>query len=204
LPVRQSKRGGGGGHAIVDFVNTVSWRLDPRRLRDQLSTFEVLLAWMERAGLLEPAQAKRLAAHAARDDKTAAHTLQAVRALRERLYRLLLEPADTSDQDLAALHHTFVGALSRASLEPILPLQWRPRVERPDDLPRLIALAAIELLRSPDVLRVRQCAGDGCGWLFLDHSRNQSRRWCSSSDCGNRHRVKNHYARKRRTGSSRS
>jgi predicted RNA-binding Zn ribbon-like protein len=123
---------------------------------------------------------------------------------RERLYRLLLEPADTSDQELAALQHTFAGALSRASLEPTLPLRWRPRVDRPDDLPWLIALAAIELLRSPDVLRVRQCAGDGCGWLFLDHSRNQSRRWCSSSDCGNRHRVKNHDARPRRTGSSRS
>jgi predicted RNA-binding Zn ribbon-like protein len=139
-----------------------------------------------------------------RDDKTAAGTLEAVRALRERLYRLLLEPADTSDQELAALQHTFAGALSRGSLEPTLPLQWRPRVDRPNDLPWLIALAAIELLRSPDVLRVRQCAGDGCGWLFLDHSRNQSRRWCSSSDCGNRHRVKNHDARPRRTGSSRS
>jgi predicted RNA-binding Zn ribbon-like protein len=40
------------------------------------------------------------------------------------------------------------------------------------------------------------CAGEGCGWMFLDESRNASRRWCDSRDCGNRERVRKYLARK--------
>jgi predicted RNA-binding Zn ribbon-like protein len=50
---------------------------------------------------------------------------------------------------------------------------------------------------SPD--RLRRCDDDGCGWLFLDTTRNHSRRWCSSGDCGNRDRARRHYARNRTT-----
>jgi predicted RNA-binding Zn ribbon-like protein len=44
---------------------------------------------------------------------------------------------------------------------------------------------------------VRVCAGEGCGWLFLDTSRNGRRIWCESGDCGNRERVRRHLARKK-------
>jgi predicted RNA-binding Zn ribbon-like protein len=206
LPVRNPRRGKDlqsdrteslGGHPVIDFVNTVSWRLEPGRRRDELTTFGVLLAWTEHAGLLQASDARRLTVQAARDGKAAEHTLDAVRALREQLYRVLVEPAGSHESELDALQHTFVAALSRADLTLPLPLQWRPRVEQPNDLLWLIALAAIELLWSPDARQVRQCAGAGCGWLFVDHSRNQSRRWCSSSACGNRYRVKSHYARRK-------
>src|ERR687898_229480 len=53
------------------------------------------------------------------------------------------------------------------------------------------------LLTSPKLGRVKLCAGEGCGWVFLDESRNGSRRWCDSRDCGNRERVRRHLARKR-------
>jgi predicted RNA-binding Zn ribbon-like protein len=33
----------------------------------------------------------------------------------------------------------------------------------------------------------------GCGWLFVDESRNGSRRWCSMKDCGNRAKARRHY-----------
>ena len=46
----------------------------------------------------------------------------------------------------------------------------------------------------------RMCAGAGCGWLFLDQSRNSSRRWCASGDCGNRARVDHFRLRQRRAG----
>jgi predicted RNA-binding Zn ribbon-like protein len=206
LSIRKSRRGNDpqsvrteslGGHPIIDFVNTVSWRLEPGRRRDELTTFGVLLAWTKQAGLLQAADVRRLTAQAARDDKAAERTLDAVRALREQLYRVLVEPAGSHESELDALQHTFVAALSRADLTLPLPLQWRSRVEQPNDLLWLLALAAIELLSSRDVHHVRQCAGAGCGWLFVDHSRNQSRRWCSSSSCGNRHRVKSHYARRK-------
>jgi predicted RNA-binding Zn ribbon-like protein len=193
---------------IVDLTNTVSWRLDPDRIRDQLTTFDTLLSWLvDDARLLDASSARRLAALASRDPRTSAHALEGVRALREQLYLALRNSPGAEqpvDQTLAPLRRTFVDAIKRASVEPTLPLRWRLTVEEPDDIVRLLALTAIELLRSTHVLRIRQCAGEGCGWLFLDHSRNQSRRWCSSADCGNRHRVKNHYVRTRSGGSSRA
>jgi predicted RNA-binding Zn ribbon-like protein len=47
--------------------------------------------------------------------------------------------------------------------------------------------------------RLRRCDDQGCGWLFLDTTRNHSRRWCSSRDCGNRDRARRHYTRSRTT-----
>ena len=56
-----------------------------------------------------------------------------------------------------------------------------------------IARSAVELLTSDEVRRVKQC--DRCDWLFLDRSRNQKRRWCSMSACGNRVKMSRRYAR---------
>jgi predicted RNA-binding Zn ribbon-like protein len=60
-----------------------------------------------------------------------------------------------------------------------------------------VARSAANLLVSSDLDRVKVCDGPGCGWMFLDGSRNRSRRWCDSRDCGNRERVRQHLARKR-------
>ena len=54
---------------------------------------------------------------------------------------------------------------------------------------------AADLLTSDRLAQVKLCAGEDCGWLFLDASRNQSRRWCSMSDCGNRAKAKRYYRR---------
>jgi predicted RNA-binding Zn ribbon-like protein len=64
-----------------------------------------------------------------------------------------------------------------------------------------VAKSAAQLLTSEKLGRVKLCAGEGCGWIFLDESRNSSRRWCDSRDCGNRERVRRHLARKRASDS---
>jgi predicted RNA-binding Zn ribbon-like protein len=56
---------------------------------------------------------------------------------------------------------------------------------------------AAGLLTSEELDRVGQCDDDRCGWLFLDTSRNRSRRWCSMEDCGNRAKARRYYERKR-------
>jgi hypothetical protein len=60
----------------------------------------------------------------------------------------------------------------------------------PSTLPRLIvSRVVVELLRSssnPEWKRVKACPGPGCRWVFVDRSRNGSRRWCQMSECGNR------------------
>ncbi|WP_438447324.1 CGNR zinc finger domain-containing protein [Gorillibacterium sp. sgz5001074] len=59
-----------------------------------------------------------------------------------------------------------------------------------------VAVSAAELLTAPEPPPVRMCGGEGCGWLFLDETRNRKRRWCSMSDCGNRAKQRRHYAKK--------
>jgi len=55
--------------------------------------------------------------------------------------------------------------------------------------------SAAALLTSPDLSRVRECESETCGWLFIDRSRNRSRRWCDMTVCGNRAKVRRHYQR---------
>ena len=59
-----------------------------------------------------------------------------------------------------------------------------------------IIKSAADFLVSSDLKRLKQCADDFCGWLFMDKSRNYSRRWCSMKDCGNRAKAHRHYQRK--------
>jgi predicted RNA-binding Zn ribbon-like protein len=37
---------------------------------------------------------------------------------------------------------------------------------------------------------VRLCADASCAWLFLDTTRNRTRRWCDMKECGNRNKVR--------------
>jgi predicted RNA-binding Zn ribbon-like protein len=57
-----------------------------------------------------------------------------------------------------------------------------------------VAPAAIDLLRSDRLARLKQCAN--WRWLFLDASRNGSRRWCSMVHCGTEAKVRATRARR--------
>jgi predicted RNA-binding Zn ribbon-like protein len=59
-----------------------------------------------------------------------------------------------------------------------------------EDVGRAFALTAIELLITRNDRReVRDCKGENCGWLFLDHSKGGHRIWCSDASCGTRSRI---------------
>jgi predicted RNA-binding Zn ribbon-like protein len=60
-----------------------------------------------------------------------------------------------------------------------------------------IALSAVDLFRGGQFERLKQCPGPSgdCGWLFFDRSKNNSRRWCEMSVCGNRVKVRRHRER---------
>jgi predicted RNA-binding Zn ribbon-like protein len=45
--------------------------------------------------------------------------------------------------------------------------------------------------------RLKVCPAAGCGWAFVDRSRNGSRRWCEMSSCGNQQKVRSYRARRR-------
>jgi predicted RNA-binding Zn ribbon-like protein len=46
--------------------------------------------------------------------------------------------------------------------------------------------ALMRMMSRPSWPRFKACHALDCGWVFIDRSRNLSRRWCDMGDCGNR------------------
>ena len=61
-----------------------------------------------------------------------------------------------------------------------------------------VARSAASFLASEDLRRLKVCDNQGCRWAFYDESRNRSRRWCQSTACGNRFKVRRFRERQRR------
>jgi predicted RNA-binding Zn ribbon-like protein len=192
-----------GGRVCLDFANTVDWHASDHP-HEFLTGYADLVAWSEHAGALSAPQAQALLREAQRRPADAAATHRGALALREALYRLfstLAQGRDAAEGDLAELHDALTRALPQLRLARLggrLAWTW---AENPRALDRMlwpIAWSAATLLTSDELDRVRQCAGEGCGWLFVDQSRNHSRRWCAMEDCGNRAKARRHYARRRR------
>jgi predicted RNA-binding Zn ribbon-like protein len=100
------------------------------------------------------------------------------------------------EDDLDVLNGELCEALAKLDLESGLTWVLAETDERERAL-MMIALSGAALLTSSERSRVRECADDTCGWLFLDLSKNRSRRWCSMSDCGNLAKARRFQERKR-------
>ena len=193
-----------GGHPALDLVNTVSWRHDTDRWRENLATPLNLLTWTHRAGVLDEHHITAMRSAMAEDPATAERVLRRVHELREELYHHLADCIDHhgGGQQIgegSPLQRAFADAITASSLTGTPP-QWTLDARGPLDLARVLALHALDLVQTMSPDRLRRCDDDGCGWLFLDTTRNHTRRWCSSRDCGNRARARRHYTRNRTTG----
>jgi len=188
----------------IRFVNTLAWRRrDPAE--ERMDSPEALLAWLQRNGLADAGTARTIAA-AWRTQPNQAHAAhQAAIRLREAIHTLFVSRIHGKAPPEDALDG-FNGFLARAS--PAIRvtwtsgvLAWQPQAALSDaaDLLAPVALSAAELMTGTRAGKVRQCQDDrGCGWLFVDESRAQNRRWCSMGDCGNRVKAQRHYRKTRR------
>jgi predicted RNA-binding Zn ribbon-like protein len=189
-----------GGLACLDFVNTAGDHLSDQP-GEWLLSYRDLLSWSRHAGLLAKAEASRLERKALSQPEAAEEALARSVAMRETIYRLLLgvirrKAPDASD--LAAFNRALAGAPPRAGVVYRTDAYHWQLSAGGDDLDGIlwrILWQAADLLTSDRLAQVKLCAGEACGWLFLDASRNQSRRWCSMSDCGNRAKAKRYYRR---------
>lgn len=190
------------GVLCLDFANTAEWHLSEHP-EEQFSSYPDLVSWNRAEKLLSAAQAKRLLDAAEQQPKKAGEALAQAIDLREAFFRILvarLHGSQAEARDLETLNLRLAEAMTHARLTPADGgFQWG--WEQTDDLRRILwpaARSAAELLASPDLERVGQCADDrGCGWLFYDTSKNHSRRWCSMQGCGNRAKAKRHQAKER-------
>ena len=198
----------GGAHCL-DFVNTLNHRNQPRREEELLSSYGHLLAWCRQARALPRNELAQLARRARHQPHRARATMRLAIRLREALYRIFSAVAAghaPAEADLRLLNTLAAAALSSQRLAHRgrrFLWEWR---QVGSDLRRPlwpVVRSAVELLTSEQRSGVRECAAQTCSWLFMDHSRNRSRRWCNMAVCGNRAKARRYYRRVRRSGPSR-
>jgi predicted RNA-binding Zn ribbon-like protein len=185
----------------IQFVNTAAWRLRDRG-EERLPSSEALLDWFKVVGLVTPSYSARLQAHWRKHPDEAESLYKDAIVLREAVYHLLW--ARLAAQQFLEAHLKTLNAALRASAPGLRVTSarglvvWSPAFPHtsPADLLKPIAWSAADLLTGPRAQKIRQCQDDrGCGWLFIDESRAQNRRWCSMGDCGNRAKARRHYLR---------
>jgi predicted RNA-binding Zn ribbon-like protein len=179
------------GHVALDLVNTLDNRFTENGPDELLASYDDLLRFSTQSGLLSGPQAKKLK----RPD--ASEALRQVKELRENLAAIAyaqLDGKSLSASNLATLEHYFKQAslhrhLTTVQRRPV----WRWNAAAPV---WLLAQAAEDFLLSEASLKLRCCASETCRWLFLDTSKNRTRRWCDMKVCGNRMKARRFYARK--------
>jgi predicted RNA-binding Zn ribbon-like protein len=174
-----------GGDPALDFANTLEGPRDGEPDQDHLREPEDLVAWARYAGVLGGAP------------KTDGHALARARVLRGAVYDVFLAvaaggrpPAGALDL-LAGFHAEAVAHARLAPASTGFELTWAG--DDPERVLWPLATAAVDLLRSGPLERVKACAH--CRWLFLDQSRNRSRRWCSMNECGGNEKMRRYRAR---------
>jgi predicted RNA-binding Zn ribbon-like protein len=188
-------------HPSLDFANTVRWHASDHQL-ETLTDYEELIRWAQAAGILEKAQFRMLREKAAQSPDEAREVLDRAKRLREAIYQLctaVIHEKTPPKAALGTLNDEISTWISRARVVSTTGgFRWNYDVD-PIALESVlwpIIRNSAELLTSEQIHRVGQCADDrGCGWLFLDKSKNHSRRWCDINDCGNRAKQRRYQKR---------
>jgi predicted RNA-binding Zn ribbon-like protein len=193
-----------GGALCLDFANTGPDQKAPETRAEKINTYADLLSWGVQSGELTIPDARKLHAAANHSPAKANSALRKVRELREAIYdtfRAIAAQRAPATADLDVLNKYWKSASIHRSLahsggnfRRVWVMDEGDELERP--LWPIIA-SAEELLTGGEISLVRECGSENCSWLFLDHSRNKSRRWCDMKTCGNRAKAKRHYERAR-------
>jgi predicted RNA-binding Zn ribbon-like protein len=189
------------GHAALDFVNSLDERFGTGGPVELLTDYADLLRFSEQTGLLDARQLRLLGGSVS--PAAAARALRGARRLREALAAALYASLDGHPPPAAAtrtLERYFQQAARHRELRWQSPadrsapaaIRWQwGRYQRRAELPVwVLSQTASQLLTSEAMTRVRACGAQTCRWLFLDTSRNHTRRWCNMKVCGNRMKAR--------------
>ncbi len=188
------------------FANTVAWHASAHA-QESIFSYEDMLRWFEGELGASPVWTRLLAAQNS-DAETASQLLVRILGLREVVFRVFSAQAVNerpANRDVSTLEDEWRRASRQLRLthnEGGFEFQWEID-KTPLEYPLwLLAHSAVELLTNARALqRVGRCADPaGCGWLFLDQSKNRSRRWCDINDCGNRAKQRRFRGREQALG----
>ena len=189
-----------GGDLALDFVNTRSGPAHGPVDAEWLSSYADFAAWSRQAGVAGPGAAPGETEPGPAPIAAFARVL----ACRDDMYEIFLALADGSAPPEAALrrlHLAYVEALAQGQLASGAEgcgWAWDPGGGLLAPLWPIVA-AAVELLTHGPADRIKSCGA--CRFLFIDQSKNGSRRWCSMDDCGKAAKIARYL--QRRSGAQR-
>jgi predicted RNA-binding Zn ribbon-like protein len=188
-----------GGRLCLDFCNTTNDRRGS--MEDRLDGYADVVGWGWRSGILNAEEAARLTRLGTRSPTEAIVVWERAIRLREALtsiFNAVAEGRRIRPGALEALNAELAGAMARSQVVPTdsgFTWLWAEGGKALDCVLWPIARSAADLLTEGPLSAIRRCEGRDCGWLFLDTSRNRTRRWCDMRICGNRAKARRHHER---------
>jgi predicted RNA-binding Zn ribbon-like protein len=186
----------------LDFVNTVAYR-GSAAPSESLHSFAELLKWCGEAGAIPARLVEELRGWRERHPKRAIDTFDESIAMREVIYGIfhaIAARANPDQVDLDLLNRGIRDAPPRSQIQRIgESFGWQIEESQTSAASLLapVLWSAGDLLVGPQLAKLRECSNEKCLWLFLDDSKNGTRRWCSMQACGNRAKAHRHYQRQK-------
>jgi|SRR6266566_2339709 len=195
-----------GGLLCLDFANTVDDRPDVHP-QEHLNSYHDLVSWGQQAQVLAEREAQSLLEEAARRPEEATSVLERALGVREAIFRIFKSVSEDivpEEDDLVSLSAAVAGAQVHARIVPKaggFDWDWSGNANELDRMMWPVVRSATDLLTSDELDDIRLCASETCNWLFMDTSKNHSRRWCDMKSCGNRAKARRFYGRKKSSSS---
>jgi len=195
-----------GGVLCLDFVNTVSGLRDGEHEIEHLTAYEDLIAWAMHADAFSFSDAQALLARGHADGPGAVRAFHRALALRDTIHDIFASIATHDripDETMESFNAALAEALRHARIlaeDGHFKWAWDDLSARLEAPLWPVLRSAADLLTTGKLDRIKQCPFPHCGWLFVDLSKNKSRRWCEMSVCGNRTKARRHYMREKRVG----
>ncbi|WP_144281971.1 CGNR zinc finger domain-containing protein [Chryseobacterium echinoideorum] len=183
-----------------NFVNTVSsWKTEENY--DYFATYLDFVDWCSKLKISNPHLLQTLRELAERQPEEALAALNRIKEIRRILQGLISAVAEKDDDKkqifLPATNLLIVDAFSRQRLQFAEDKFFLDHIEASGDLifPVWKVLhSLVNLLTQHSLERVKQCPK--CGWVFLDETRNGSRKWCNPKYCGTSDKMKRYNKKK--------
>ena len=195
-----------GNWLCLDFTHTLQDRFNADR-KELLHSYSDVLAWGLYMRLLQGEEAQELLHLAEQHPQVATKALHDALNVREAIYHIfysISQEETPGADDMALLNATLAQAMSHAYIAgesgtDHFRWDWQGKsdADRLERINWIVIRSAADLLTSDKLDDVRACAAEDCRWLFLDISKNHSRRWCDMETCGNQAKARRHYSRKK-------
>lgn len=191
-----------GGALPFHFINTVRDR-KVEHVHNYLTDYQDIISWCRRLELMKEEKLKKLENYASKNINEAQSAYAKAIDLRETMY-ILFSAIASHDLPGEEILKKFNAFLSEALSELFLRFDQDHYFFDIDsrtvnlDKPIWIVLKdTYRLLNEDDRNRMKEC--QKCGWIFLDHTKNNTKLWCNPQICGSTSKATRYYHNKKRS-----